>query len=202
MKTVSQSSASAHACLLKARISIKSNFVTFVVAYASTEEAPEGQKAKYMASLDSAVASVPAREYVFVLTDANARTGKRGEGGEEADSKVLGAYGREMLNKKVKLLLGFAKDNNLTLLNTYFCTPKSGATAARDNRSKGQVHLDYIPTKRSDLRLIRCLNVRRPSLEAPESDHNFVYAKLRPTQVRTKLEEEGQYQEFSEARRP
>ena len=30
--------------LLKARISIKSNFVTFVVAYAPTEEAPEGQK--------------------------------------------------------------------------------------------------------------------------------------------------------------
>ena len=34
--------------LLKDRISIKSNFVTFVVAYAPTEEAPEGQKAKYI----------------------------------------------------------------------------------------------------------------------------------------------------------
>ena len=30
--------------LLKARISIKSNFVTFVVAYAPTEEAPERQR--------------------------------------------------------------------------------------------------------------------------------------------------------------
>ena len=30
--------------LLKARISIRSNFVTFVVAYVPTEEAPEGQK--------------------------------------------------------------------------------------------------------------------------------------------------------------
>ena len=66
--------------LLKVRISMKSNFVTFVVAYASTEEALEGQKAKYMAALNCTVASVPAREYVFVLTDANARTGKRGEG--------------------------------------------------------------------------------------------------------------------------
>ena len=43
------------------------------------------------------IASVPAREYVFVLTDANASTGKRGEGGGEADSKVLGAYGRDKL---------------------------------------------------------------------------------------------------------
>ena len=51
--------------LLKARIMIKSNFVTFVVAYAPTEEAPEGQKAKCMAALNCTIASVPAREYVF-----------------------------------------------------------------------------------------------------------------------------------------
>ena len=85
--------------LLKTRISIKSNFVTFVVAYAPTEEALEWQKAKYMAALNCTVASVPAREYVFVLTDANTRTGKRGEGGGEADGKVLGAHGRDMLNE-------------------------------------------------------------------------------------------------------
>ena len=72
--------------LLKARILIKSNSVTFVVAYAPTEEAPEGQKAKYMATLNCTVASVPTREYVFVLTDANTRAGKRGGGGGEADS--------------------------------------------------------------------------------------------------------------------
>ena len=135
--------------LLKARIPIKSNFVTFGVAYAPTEEAPEGQKAKYMAALNWTVASVPAREYVFVLTDANARTGKRGEGGGEADSKVLGAYGRDKLNENGKLLLGFAEDNKLALLNTFFCTPKSGVsyTFQSANRSKGQARLDYILTK-------------------------------------------------------
>ena len=79
--------------LLKVRFSIKSNFVTFVVAYALTEEAQEGQKAKYMAALNCTIASVPAREYVFVLTDANTRTGKRGEGRGEADTNVLDAYG-------------------------------------------------------------------------------------------------------------
>ena len=80
-----------------------------MAAYAPTEEAPEGQKAKYMAALNCTVVSVPAREYVFVLTNANARTGKRDEGGGEADSKVLGAYGRD---KNGKLLLGFAEDNS------------------------------------------------------------------------------------------
>ena len=79
--------------LLKAQISIKSNFATFVVAYAPTEEAPERQKARYMAALNCTVASVPARKYVFVLADANARAGKKCDGGGKADSKMLGAYG-------------------------------------------------------------------------------------------------------------
>ena len=47
--------------LMKVRVSIKSNVVTFVVAYAPTEEAPERQKAKYMAALNNTVATVPAR---------------------------------------------------------------------------------------------------------------------------------------------
>ena len=84
--------------LLKARISIQSTFVTFVVAYDPTEDATEGEKAKYMAALNRTVKPVPSREHVFVLTDADARTGKKGEGGGETDSKVLGAYGRDVLN--------------------------------------------------------------------------------------------------------
>ena len=135
-----------------------------------------------MAALNCTVASVPDREYVSVLTDANARTEKRGEGGGEADSKMLGAYGRDKLNENGKLLLGFAEDNKLALLNTFFCTPKSGVsyTFQSANRSKGQARLDYILTKKqADRRLIRCVNVRRSPLEAPESDHNLVYAKAR-----------------------
>ena len=143
--------------LLKARISIKSNLITFVVAYAPTEEAPEGQKAKYMAALDCTVAPVPAREYVFVLTEANTRTGKRGEGGGKTESKVMGAYGRDKLNENGKLLLGFAEDNKLALLNTFFCTPKSGVsyTFQSTNRSKGQARLEYMLTKQADRRPIR-----------------------------------------------
>ena len=152
-----------------------------MVAYAPTEEAPEGHKAKYMAALNCTVASVPAREYVFMLTDANARTGKRVGGRREADSKVLGAYGRDKLNENCKLLLVFAEDNTLALLTTFFCTPKSGVSYAFQsaNRSKGQGRLYYILTKQVGRRLIYCVNVRRPPLEAPESDHNLVYAKFR-----------------------
>ena len=133
-----------------------------------------------MAALKCTVASVPAREYVFGLTDVNARTGKRCEGGGEADSKVLGAYGRDKLNEHGKILLSFVEDNKLALLNTSFYTPKSGVsyTFQSANRSKGQARLDYILRRQADHRLNRCVNVRRPPLEALESDHNLVYANV------------------------
>ena len=152
-----------------------------MVAYAPTEEAPEGPKAKFMAALNCTEDSVPAREYVFVFTNANGRIGKSGEGRGEADSKVLGAYGRDKLNGNGKLLLGFVEDNKIALLNTFFYTPKRSVsyTLQRSNRSKGQARLDYILTKQADRRLVRCVNVRRLPLEAPESDHNIVYAKVR-----------------------
>ena len=153
----------------------------FVVAYALTEEAPEGQKAKHMAALNCTVASVPAEDYAFVSTDANVRTGKRGEGGGEPDSKVLGAYGRDKLNENGKLLLGFAEDNKLAFLSTLFCTSKSGVsyTSLSANRRNGQPRFDYILTKQADRRLIRCVEFRRPPLKAPESDYNLMYTKVR-----------------------
>ena len=78
-------------------------------------------------------------------------------------------------------MLGFAEDNKLALLNTFFCAPKRGVsyTFQSANRSKEQARLDYILAKPSDRRLIRCVNVRRVPLEAAESDHNLVYAKVR-----------------------
>ena len=83
--------------------------------------------------------------------------------------------------KTSKLLLGFAEDNKLALLDTFFCTSKSGVSYKLQsaNRSKGQARLDYILTKQADRRLIRCVNVCSSPLEAPESDHNLVYTKVR-----------------------
>ena len=53
------------------------------------------------------------------------------------------------------------------------------AVGGLHDRSTGQARLDYILTKKADRRLIRCVNIRRPPLEALESDHNLVYAKVR-----------------------
>ena len=88
-----------------------------------------------MAALNSTVASVPALEY-FALTDVNAKTGRSGEGDREADSKVLGAYGRDVLNDNGKLLLGSREDSKLALL--FLRTPKSrmSYTFQSANRNK------------------------------------------------------------------
>ena len=98
----------------------KSNFVKFVESYAPTE-ATEGQKANHTAVLNSTTVSVPAREDVFTLTKANARTAMRGEGSGKGDGNVLSTYGRDVLNQNGKLLRGFA-DNKVALLDTVFYT--------------------------------------------------------------------------------
>ena len=143
---------------------------------------PEGHKTKHMVALNSIVASVPVREYTFVFNDANAGTRKRGKEGGEADIKMLGAYGRDVSNENGKLLLGFAGGNKLALRTEhfYFCTLKGGAAYRFQgaNRRKGQARLEYILTKQVDRRLVRCVNVHRPPLDAPKSDHNLVYAKV------------------------
>ena len=42
---------------------------------------------------------VPKHEQLFVLMNANVRTGRRGKGQVASkDSKILGAYGRDTLN--------------------------------------------------------------------------------------------------------
>ena len=48
--------------------------------------------------LDSLVQRIPKKECLFVLMDANARTGEKVDGERTEDDGVLGAYGRDELN--------------------------------------------------------------------------------------------------------
>ena len=77
--------------------------------------------------MDKVVAEVPAHEQLFVLMDANARKGRRGRGESESESnKILGAYGRDEINDNGERLLSVAADKDLSLVNTFFRTPKGG----------------------------------------------------------------------------
>ena len=63
---------------------------------------------------------VPKNEQLVVLIKANPRTGRRQKGGVGSkDSKILGSYGRDTLNDNGELLLSFANNHDLALVNVF-----------------------------------------------------------------------------------
>ena len=63
-----------------------------------------------------------------MLMDTNARTERRLEGETLQDEGILGTYGRDELNDNGKLLLSFATDNKLAIMNTFFSRRKGGVS--------------------------------------------------------------------------
>ena len=63
--------------------------------------------------------------------DANARTGRREKGQVDSkDSKIIGAHGLDTLNDNGELLLSFANNHDLALVNTFFSPLKGGVSHA------------------------------------------------------------------------
>ena len=157
----------------------KSNAVTFIVAYGPTDTVSNTreQKAVFWADLESAVSRLPSSDYLFVLIDANARTGVRM--GEE-DCKVIGAYGRDtrVSDSNGTSLLRLAGDNKLALVNTFFSVPK-GCTSRTFNgtRPADRKRIDYVITRQSHRRLVRNVTVHLQPYA--DSDHNIVWARVR-----------------------
>ena len=114
--------------LLKVSLELRgrAKAVTFFVAYAPTETHNASNKHEFWTTLDRAVKEVPRHEQLFVLMDANARTGWREKGGVGSkDNKILGAYGRDTLNDNGELPLSFADNHDLAIVNTSFSTPRA-----------------------------------------------------------------------------
>ena len=152
----------------------KSNAVTFVVAYGPTDTVSNTREQKdvFWADLESAVSRVPSSDYLFVLIDANARTGVRM--GEE-DCKVIRAYGRDtrVSDSNETSLLRFVGDNKLALVNTFFvpkgCTSRTfNGTRPADRKRMCDNHTASL----SEMSLFTCSRMRIPTTAscAPESD--------------------------------
>ena len=73
------------------------------------------------------------------------------------DSKILVAYGREILNDNGELLLSFANNHDLALVNTSFSTPKGGVSHIFKGRGKQRI--DYILTRQRDRKLVQNVTV-------------------------------------------
>ena len=166
--------------LLKVTLELRgrAKAVTFFVAYAPTETYNASNKHAFWTTLDRAVKDVPRHEQLFVLMDANARTGRREKGGVGSkDNKSLGAYGRDALNDNGELLLFFANNHDLAIVNTFFSTPKGGVSHAFNGRGKKRV--DYILMRQRDRKLVRNVTVHPQPSFLPISDHNIVSAPVK-----------------------
>ena len=165
-------------------ISGQSGAVNFISAYAPTEVSKDETKQAFWDRLDSLVQRIPAKECLYVLMDANAQTGRRKEGESLQDEGILGTYGRDELNDNGKLLLSFATDNKLAIMNTFFSTRKGGVShtcnGVTGSRTSDFKRIDYVLTRQAHRRRVRNVVVHpQPALPAKaDSDHNMVIATV------------------------
>ena len=159
--------------------------VNFVVGYAPMEpDDSEKKRAFWHNRLDSLVQRVPKKECLFVLMDANARTGEKIEGEGTEDDGVLGAYGRDELNNNGKRLLNFATDNKLAVANTFFSTRKGGISHTYNgvigDRAGDFKRIDYILARQAHRPRVHNVEVH-PQPNRPikaDSDHNMEFATV------------------------
>ena len=148
------------------------------VAYAPTETHNTSNKHTSRTTLDRAVKEVPRREQLFVLMDTNVRKRRRKKRGvERKDNKILGAYGRDTLNDNGELLLFFANNHNVAIVNTLF-SPLEGGVSHTFN-GWGKKRIDCILTRYRDRKLVRNVTVHPQPSSLPISDHNIVSAPVK-----------------------
>ena len=120
---------------------------------------------------------VPQNEQLFVLMDANARTRRREKGQVGSkDRKLLDAYDRDTLNDDGELLLSFANNHDLALVNAFFSTPKCGVSHAFIGRGKKRIN--YILTRQRDRKLVRNVTVQPLPSFLLISNHSIVSAPV------------------------
>ena len=130
------------------------------------------------------VQRIPKKECIFVLMDANARTGENIQGERTEDDGVLGAYGRDELNNNGKRLLNFATDNKLAVTTTLFSTCKGGISHTYNgvigDRAGDFKRIDYTLTRQAHRPRVHDVEVH-PQPNRPikaDSDHNMVFATV------------------------
>ena len=147
------------------------------MAYVPTETQNVGNKLGILDDLGQSCGAVAQTRtaVLFVLMDANARTGRREEGGiGSKDNKIIDAYGRDNLNDNGELLLSFASNHDLALVNTFLSTTKGGVSHTFNGRGKKRI--DCILTRQGDRRFVRNVAVHPQPPFLPIPDHNIVFA--------------------------
>ena len=195
--------------IMTLRIRVAQNrYITLINVYAPTMTYPEEEREAFYAQLRAFITSIPAASKIILLGDFNARVGSD----HETWAPALGKFGRGQQNSNGELLAGLCVELDLAVTNTFFQQPDNHYFSWIHPRSKRPHLLDYVITRRKDLKDIR--NTR--AMRGPDchTDHYLVKTTLnlcvKPVFNRTdphrkrrlntsKLEEESTRQELKRA---
>ena len=170
---------------MRFELASKCEAVSFVVAYAPTDCTKDAELKRFWQKAEDLVEKIPTNECLFVLRRVNARTGQGMEGCGDDESKVHGAYRRDVLNDNGKrLLLSFATNRKLALTKTFFSTRKGGISHSHNSTSPNdRERVDYILTRQAHRPRVQDVQVvLQPSAPAnADSDHAILHIKVRPS---------------------
>ena len=158
-------------------------FLTIISVYAPTLVSSGEQIMSFYHALRTLITSIPKDESIVVLGDFNARVG--------CDSETwssLGPHGIGKVNDNGLLLLQLCTELGLAITNTFFRQKKEHKATWFHPRSKHGHMIDFIITRRRDLRNFCKVRVMRGA--ECGTDHMMVRAKLKIS-IRRKIRLSG-----------
>ena len=135
-------------------------------------QATEESIMSFYETLRCTISSVPKEEKLIILGDFNARVGQ-----EHQTWDALGRYGIGKANNNGLLLLQLCSELDLVISNTFFRQKLKHKATWTHPRSKHGHMIDYILTRRSDLRDV--CNVRVLRSADCDTDHKMVRGKFK-----------------------
>ena len=159
--------------LMTLRICLAPNrYITLINVYAPTMTYSDEEKEAFYAQLRSTITSVPPGDKLILLGDFNARVGSD----HNTWGPALGKFGKGQQNQNGELLMCLCSELDLAITNTYFKQPENHFFSWIHPRSKRPHLLDYIITKRRDLKCV--LNTRAMRGPDCQTDHYLIKATL------------------------
>ncbi|XP_047120403.1 craniofacial development protein 2-like [Schistocerca piceifrons] len=157
------------------RLKTTSGPVTLISAYAPTMKAPPEVKDMFYEDLRKCQENVRGSDKLMLLGDFNARVGNK----RNNWTHCIGPYGIGNMNENGQRLLELCTSLSLCITNTYFQNRDVHKVTWKHPRSGHWHQLDFIITRRSDLRHV--LNSRTYHSADCDTDHSLVMTKSRFT---------------------
>jgi hypothetical protein len=158
--------------LMSARFETKIGFMTVIACYAPTDCSTSESKDIFYGHLDALIASTPKTDFLVIAGDMNAEVGSRREGWE----RVIGHFGRGVINDNGVRLLSFANSYNLKVAGSYFRHKPAHSLTWYSNDGRTRKALDHILVRNRWLTSVQ--NVRAYRGTSLSSDHKLVVANL------------------------